>query len=87
MNYKELFFLSALIASLVFIILSFDAIQQFDKRKGLTNQQKNYLYSVSIFIPLLGFIITRRLKKELLWSVTCFFTTNIQVRGFLEIPL
>ncbi|HVF95748.1 MAG TPA: hypothetical protein VM871_00420 [Flavisolibacter sp.] len=66
MMLKEVVLVIACFLSFVFLFLSFDAIEQYDKKIGMSTAQKRNLYLITFVVPLYGFIVTRRLIRGLL---------------------
>ena len=65
MNAREIFMFIAVIVSLYMTFSSISVINNYQTERSLEPGQRLRLYYISILIPLLGFILTRRLKKEL----------------------
>ncbi len=65
MNAREVFMIIAVIVSLYMAFSSFNIINNYTAKIGMRQSQRMRLYYITVLIPLLGFILTRRLKKEL----------------------
>jgi hypothetical protein len=60
---KETIIICAVIVSIVLMIISLNRIEKSSKRYPINRNRKRGLTYLSIILPIVGFIVTMRLKK------------------------
>lgn len=60
MSYREVVMTVAIIAYVYFMYKSINDIEDYDRAKGMDKWKKAILIRISVLIPLIGFILTRR---------------------------
>lgn len=60
---KELILIIAVFCSIYCMYISLERINKFDQQIGIPKREKFFLKYISILVPIVGFILTNKMKK------------------------